>query len=618
MFVRTQSHQRKNGTSIPVFALAESRRVDGNPRTFNLLNLGPDFKIPQELWKDFGKQVKSYLKGTSSLEAYEEGFRQTVIATADQLEADGYDVHAKPNQHHWIIPEQMSHPDSRTVGGERVGLKALQLMGFAELLLELGLSQEQIHTARMLVIGRMLSPGSEKKTHQWMRDESSIAELLGCKSPSLSSLYRCSDRLHKHHKTITKRLFSNTKELLGFGHTIVFYDLTNTYFHGRKQGELREHGRSKEKRSDCPLVTLALSINEAGFPCNVDILPGNVGESKTLQAALENLDVDGVTVIMDAGISTKENLAYLDQHGYAWITVDRRKKPPAPRRTPDEEFETTSGVKLRAWDLQSDRNGDEDQQHEESLKIQSDGDQIIKERFIYIHSEAKEGKEKAIMDAKCKKFEEALEDLHVGLSLPRRMKNFVLVEQKVGRLKKEFSMVSHLYDIKVSPKEGTDHAASVVYHRSERYDERQAFIGGYVIRTSLTDWDLQTTVEHYHRLTEIEATFRVMNSDLGLRPIYHQDDGRIEGHMFITVLAYYAAHLVRTLLKQNHIHYSWETLRTHLNRVRRVTTKLPKTKQRYLLTHIDEDIPEFVEDIMDCIGLNYDPKNTRCIEERTE
>ncbi|MCY4232223.1 MAG: transposase [Bacteroidetes bacterium] len=188
------------------------------------------------------------------------------------------------------------------------------------------------------------------------------------------------------------------------------------------------------------------------------------------------------------------------------------------------------------------------------------------------------------------------------------MKNFDLIKQKVGRLKGDFNKVSRLYDIKVSLKEETDHAESVIYHRTQRYDERQAFIGGYVIRTSLTDWELQTTVQHYHRLTEIESTFRVMKSDLGLRPIYHQDDDRIEGQMFITIMAYHTAHLVRTLLKQNHIHYSWKTIRTNLNRVRRITTKLPKTKQRYLLTHIDEDIPGFVEDIMDCIWLNYDPR----------
>ncbi|MCY4172135.1 MAG: hypothetical protein OXF08_11145 [Bacteroidetes bacterium] len=83
------------------------------------------------------------------------------------------------------------------------------------------------------------------------------------------------------------------------------------------------------------------------------------------------------------------------------------------------------------------------------------------------------------------------------------MKNFDLIKQKVGRLKGDFNKVSRLYDIKVSLKEETDHAESVIYHRTQRYDERQAFIGGYVIRTSLTDWELQTTVQHYHRLTRL-------------------------------------------------------------------------------------------------------------------
>jgi len=108
-----------------------------------------------------------------------------------------------------------------------------------------------------------------------------------------------------------------------------------------------------------------------------------------------------------------------------------------------------------------------------------------------------------------------------------------------------------------------------------------------------------------------------MKSDLGLRPIYHQNDERIEGHMFITVLACHAVHLVRTLLKRNHIHYGWDTLRKHLNGIRRITTKLPKTKQSYLLTHMDEDLSEFVEDIANCIDLNYDPNATRTIQELT-
>jgi len=170
----------------------------------------------------------------------------------------------------------------------------------------------------------------------------------------------------------------------------------------------------------------------------------------------------------------------------------------------------------------------------------------------------------------------------------------------------------------VTLKKGSKHAESVIYHRKQNYKDRKSAIGGYVLRTGFIDWEIQDIVRHYHRLTEIEATFRMMKSDLGLRPIYHQNDERIEGHMFITVLAYHAAHLVRTLLKRNHIHYSWDTLRKHLNGIRRIATKLPKTKQSYLLTHMDEDLSEFVEDIANCNDLDYDPNATRTIQKLTE
>jgi len=106
MFVRPQSHKRKDGTSVSGFALAESRRVNGRPRTFTLLNLGSDFAIPDTLWPDFGKQVVAHMKGTSSLKKYEPEFQEKVIQTADQLQANGYEVNAKPNQRHWVIPEQ--------------------------------------------------------------------------------------------------------------------------------------------------------------------------------------------------------------------------------------------------------------------------------------------------------------------------------------------------------------------------------------------------------------------------------------------------------------------------------------------------------------------------------
>ncbi len=112
---------------------------------------------------------------------------------------------------------------------------------------------------------------------------------------------------------ILEKLFGITKAVLQFEETIVFYDLTNTYYHGKKKGKLLSHGRSKEKRSDCPLVTLALTLDGLGFPRNVQILPGNAGEPATLKEAIEKLNGATPTVIMDSGIATEKNLQYLKE-----------------------------------------------------------------------------------------------------------------------------------------------------------------------------------------------------------------------------------------------------------------------------------------------------------------
>jgi len=125
-----------------------------------------------------------------------------------------------------------------------------------------------------------------------------------------------------------------------------------------------------------------------------------------------------------------------------------------------------------------------------------------------------------------------------------------------------------------------------------------------------------TVVRTYQQLTEIEQTFRVMKSDLGLRPIYHSKDERIERHLFITVLAYHTAHLVRTKLKQNGIHDSWVTIRDQLNKICWITTRMVKNKDRYLITEVDLS-PSGVK-LFACLGFVYDPDATRTVTEHVE
>ncbi len=143
-------------------------------------------------------------------------------------------------------------------------------------------------------------------------------------------------------------LFGNTKAFLGFDEPIMFYDLTNTFYMGRQQGELLQFGHRKEKRSHCPLVTFALVLDGSGFPRTAKILPGNASEPKTLKQAIAQWKGDQPTVIMDAGTLSETNLADLKEQGLGWICVERSKTPPVPEGSPSETFQTTTKTRMVA------------------------------------------------------------------------------------------------------------------------------------------------------------------------------------------------------------------------------------------------------------------------------
>ena len=217
--------------------------------------------------------------------------------------------------------------------------------------------------------------------------------------------------------------------LLDLPETIAFYDLTNVHHHG----ELPRFGRSKQKRDDCPLITLALALDGAGFPRSCEILPGNVSEPGTLEDALARLE--GVcggtapkpTVVMDAGIATEENIVWLGEQGYDWIAVSRGARPPLPEGGPEALLITSANQEVRAWRLASE-----------------DG-----EARLYVVSEGKKKAENAIIGLRRNRFEAALEKLHGGLPVKGRLKRYDRVLESIGRLKQRFSAVARHYEITV-------------------------------------------------------------------------------------------------------------------------------------------------------------------------
>ena len=449
MYIRTKSRTLKSGKSAQSFSLVESYRTHGTPRQRTLLNLGSNFPIPQADWRILTQRMEDELRGVPRLPFHDEDdvLEQTAKSLVQRLRAKGYNIHAPRDDRDAILTDAILHTDTRTVGGERVALEALTQLGFRELLQSLTLNPNQIHWAQALVVGRMLSPGSELQTYAWMCERSSILELLGAKCPGMRSLYDVGDVLYAHREQIMEQLFANTKALLGFGETIVFYDLTNTYSTGGHPGELLKFGRSKEKRSDYPLVSLAMVLDGSGFPRTAQILPGNISEPDTLKQAIRQLSGAKPTVVMDAGIASEANLAYLKEQGLDWICVSRCKTPEAPDQAPDQVLETTTGTQVRAWKLGT---------QNEELRV-------------YLHSAARQAVNDQILSKKRTEFEAALSYLNEGLRLKGRPKKREVIEKKVGRLTEKYKKVAYQYEVKVIKKKDSPNAERI------RIRQRSAF-----------------------------------------------------------------------------------------------------------------------------------------------
>ena len=458
--------------------------------------------------------------------------------------------------------DSLEMDNGRSVGCERLALEALESLRFSEALKNVGMSDRDARITMAMVIARMVHPSSERAALNWLETNSATLELLRLdtgKGLKLDKLYRLSDVLVKHHRTIEDALFARQRKLFGTGGAVIFYDLTNTHMTGRPASRLAKFGRSKQKRNDCPLVTLALATDEGGFPRRSSVLPGNVSEPGTLLDALDSLATQDEgegkpTVIMDAGIATEDNLAELRKRGYHWITVKRGGVKPdqvdgVNARDPDATINTSSKHEVRVWRLSHD--------HENEAQL-------------CIWSQARQEKDEAILAKKRERFEADLADLHKGLSKPRSTKKYDKVVERLGRLRERYALVNHHYDITVT-KAPDGKARAVTWKRNAAYHTHNTRAGHYVLRTSHTEWSVEETVRTYWRLTELEATFQSLKSELGLRPVWHQLSKRIEGHLFIAVLALYGVNVIRTRLAAHGINHKWATLRTKLGRWQRTT-----------------------------------------------
>lgn len=578
MYIRkARKKDPKSGKSYFAYHLIEAVRTDRGPRQRVLLYMGSQIDLPEGEHKLLAQRIEEIITGQHSilshsdaLESLAQLYASQVISRLSEVQkgAEGSDEVDIEKHFVSININSIEKSEPRTVGTEHLLLQMANQLQLPKKLGELGLSETEVSLALGSIIARAAFPDSERSTYAWLCNNSGFGELIDFdfNTYSLNHLYRISDKLLIHKDQLETHLGIVEQKFHDYTSTIALYDLTNTYMEGQaKSNPKARHGVSKEKRSDCPLVTMGLVINEHGFLNCTSILPGNASEPKTLAGMIKKLDshqsLFKPIIILDAGISSEENLKWLRENKYKYVVSARQDAPSI-------ELE---GELVPVGDL-----------HDlvKAALIKSDnGD----EKWLYCESEAKAAVASQMKQSFKKRFEEALKKLADGLTKPKGRKKYVKVLERLGRLKEKHKKISGCYEVNVvAAKDGINATAIDWKVIDEKMNEK--LTGKYFLRTNLVEMGPKELWQLYNTLRGVEDAFRFMKSSLGLRPVYHQKEHRVDGHLWITILAY---HLIQNCLYQlskQGIFHQWKTIRKIMMSRTRVTLQA-KTEGSKMLYH---------------------------------
>jgi transposase len=369
---------------------------------------------------------------------------------------------------------------------------------------------------------RWIDPGSEWRMHREWYHRSAMGDLLN-EGPELAekdNLYRCLDKLLEHKEPLFSFLKERWQDLFGVKFDILLYDLTSTYFESDPpfaEGSKRRFGYSRDHRSDCVQVVIALIVTPEGFPLAYEVMAGNTRDNKTLPQFLEKIEKQYGKAqriwVMDRGIPTEAHLKQMRERGALYLVGT-----PKGRLT-----ELEQQLAVRSW-----------KQARESVQVKllpRDGD-----LYVFVQSEARIDKERAMRRRKLKRLLKRLKELQEQRPSYKRL----LME--IGAAKKEagraFGLV-HLF-LPEEPSKGkrtkrVDFGFKLSRTRLRIARRRE---GRYLLRTNLTGTDPAQLWQFYLQLTEVEAAFKDIKGDLSIRPIFHQLEHRIDAHVFVCFLAY--------------------------------------------------------------------------------
>ncbi len=479
-----------------------------------------------------------------------------------------------------VFVNQIEHTHDAVLGPLLVAKAAWEQLDLSSCLRNAGFSSRQITAAAASVMSRLVHPSSEYALVKWI-PTTALPELLGEQVLDFDHkcFYRISDKLLKHQGEIEKHLRVQSGKLFTLERTILLYDLTNTYFEGLAENNPKaRRGISKEKRHDRPLVVLGVVYDGDGFALAHKTFAGNMNDGKSLAKMAQSLQEsrgDGAPggeqkelyekrslVVVDAGVATAKNLSLLRDAGFSYLVNDSRRQ----RKRYHAEF-----ADREAFEPLPDRRGKTNKQPVEIRMLQELAPEVIREScedssgkevldtILLCRSAGREEKEKAIFSRAEERFLESARKLDERLK-KGLLKKQQTIQQALGRLKAQHPRVQRYYAIGLS--EASKPESGLKWERNDReYSENQDLFGCYALRTDRQDFAPKEMWQVYISLTQAEEGFRALKTDLGLRPNFHQNEERVDGHIFITVLAYQLWKWVRQKLDEAEDTRDWATIR---------------------------------------------------------
>lgn len=457
-------------------------------------------------------------------EARQLGIKQVAEGRAGSWQSRLFDEMGEPE---WVEVDTKQVRAERVCdfGGHWLGLEVADRLGLISLLERLmPCGREDVPWSMMamtLVLMRLCEPSSELRIAEHLYERSSLVDLLGIPVDKVNDdrLYRSLDSLLPHKAELETHLKERLGELFKLEYDLLLYDVTSTYFEGQSASNGQAVlGYSRDHRSDCKQVCIALVVSREGMPLGYEVFAGNRADVTTVEDIVEKIEAQygsaGRIWVMDRGMVCEENLEFLRAGGRRYIVG-----------TPKGQLKRFERELLM----------DDWQQVREGLEVKQCPSPDGKESFILCRSAARAIKEKQIHE----RFERRLDNglAKLAESCRKRKQKVGAIERRLGRLLEANSRAAGLFRVEV--RERTDRGAEVVW---QKLDEWRGWAelseGCYLLRSNITDWEAEQLWQAYIQLTEAEAAFRIHKGDLRIRPIWHQKEERVQAHILVCFLAY--------------------------------------------------------------------------------